>query len=183
VQAVSIVGTEHYGGITLLAAARPRGQGKTNLALPAPLQPARFRRWIESEILISLAGPAAALLLAPDFYTGYVPPEPDEQRAEALARLAVLSRGETERLERAAQAATPSDDDEAERLAGAFAGDRTAWAYLGWLRAEADELVKSVRFRRLVAALVPELLERRTISGRLARRVFVDTLEEANHVQ
>jgi hypothetical protein len=47
---------------------------------------------------------------------------------------------------------------------------------LSWLQAETTAIVATARFGRLVAALVPVLLEHRTLSGRAVREI----LNEAN---
>lgn len=176
-EAVSIVGSQHYGGVTILASAATPDIDVAELVLPAPLQRARFRRFVESDIMISLAGVSAAFHLAtPTRETGYVPPEPDEIRAQELARLATMTPATANRLENPSPMAT--DEEQAERMAWAIAGNQTSAAYLAWLRAETDALVQGERFRKLVAALVPELLRRKQISGRLARRIFDDTIKE-----
>ncbi len=170
VDLISIVPGARYSGITFLRAA-PRG-GEPNLLRPMLLQPARFRRWVETEIVTSLAGPLAAFYLAPDFETGYVPLESDEEHAEKLARLAVLTPAESEKLANAAEKSHPTDEERADKLAWAAAGEETAQAYLFYLRAETARMVKGSRFRSLVSALVPVLLQRKTIGDRLATMIM-----------
>ena len=63
-----------------------------------------------------------------------------------------------------------TDRELAFRGAWLLAGSQLAAAQLALLRAVALELVASPRFRRLLDALVPELLAHGTIGGRRAAR-------------
>jgi hypothetical protein len=177
----SIEPTEHYSGV---AFHRPLGIPKGRFApwLPVPMQSAVVRRSIEGRILVYLAGPAAEWWLAPvEPVSGYVPDDPDREAAIELARLAAPSPAETDDLARAARDPVRSDEVWAEELAVVFADDETAGAYLHWLEQETRRIVRSRRFAHLVAAIVPQLLEHTTLSGRLARRVLVAAEKEYNH--
>jgi hypothetical protein len=174
---VSIVPTEHFGGITFHTGSKLAEGELGDLYKPVVLQPARFRRWVETEVLIRLAGPAAALaspFMGTRAADGYIPEEPDELEAQRLAKAAILTPVEATQLERAGTEPGERDDESAEGFAWVIAGERSAASYLSWLRFETDHVVRSPRFAALVEALVPVLLLRRTISGRLARQVLVD---------
>ncbi len=99
--------------------------------------------------------------------------DPDEVRAREIARSAVWTQAESERLEDASTLGLfRTDEEDAEKLSWAMAGDESAHAYLEWLRAETCHMVRSPSFRRYVRTLVPALLERKTMSGRLTRKVL-----------
>ena len=150
---------------------------RAKLLAPAPLQDAGFRRWIEIEAMISFAGRATEFHLAPNFRTGYVPPQPDEQRAEQLSRLATIYRKEADRLDAVRQQLIPRDQETAGKLAWSLTGPTTSAAYLRWLTAETDDLVRRPNLVRLVETFVPDLLDRTTVPGRLARRILNDTMD------
>lgn len=173
-----------YAGATFFAAAAVPDFDRADLMLPVFLHPTRFRRFIETEIVISLAGSFAALYLSAP-RTGYIPEEPDDEHARQIANSAILSRAEREWLERAAAMPGPfrTDDEDAERLSWAIAGSESAGAYLNWLSAETRHLVLSSRFRGYVDALVPALLEHRTLSGRAARRLMQETIKSTKETE
>ncbi len=185
---VSIEPSAHFNGIafsfdrakTLTAAEQAASD---RLDLPVVLLPARLRRRIETSVMVSLAGWEAARSIWPP-ETGYIPVSEDETRAEELARIAVLtSRGlppsEAAMLEEAAQTETPTDEDQAIGVCLAWAAGDAAH-YLSWLRAATAYMVSTSRFRRLVAAMVPELLTHRTLSGRRVRDILVAADEAGN---
>jgi hypothetical protein len=175
---VSIIPSQAYAGVTIFgASAMPEYDVAEVVALPVFLQPARFRRFIETDIVISLAGPSAAMCLSAP-RTGYVADEPDEEQARQVAKTAILTKGERERLDRSASRPVPdrTDEEKAERLSWAIAGNESAGAYLNWLMSETRHLVLSERFRGYVNALVPPLLEHKTLSGRAARRLMQETI-------
>jgi hypothetical protein len=172
VHMVSILPTDRYEGMTVLGGGEAHPTDRQNLLLPTVLRPAPLRRWTEVSILIALAGPAAAFHLAAP--STDVDHSQDETHARELARSAVWTQAESERLEEATSTLGPfrTDEEDAEKLAWAMAGSDSADAYLDWLRTETRHLVVSPRFRAYVATLVPALLERKTMSGRLVRRVL-----------
>ena len=179
IEVISIAPTKHYGGVTIPRTPSMPG-GEPNLFLPAPMQPWPFRRWIESTIMISQAGPAAEYLLRDiPRSPGFLAPDPDEEYVLSLARIAAPSPLEARSL---ANADKPSPRDEltAMSLGHGIAGD-TAVRYVAWLGQETNRIVVGSRFVRLVDALVPHLLRHTTISGRLARRVLVAADKEYSH--
>jgi hypothetical protein len=171
---VSIRPGEHYNGIAFHGPApRPSELERGKLGLPVPLLPARLRRWIETEILIVVAGREAEFFrfIPPTRYSG---PDPDEEAAVRLARASVeLSTRESEALAAADHAELPVDERQAEKLAWVAVGpDAEGWAYLNWLRATTRNLVGESGFFRLVEALVPELLRHEVLGGRSVRRIL-----------
>jgi len=179
IEVISIAPARHYAGVTIPRTPTIPG-GEPNLFLPAPMQPWRFRRWIESTVMISQAGPAADCLLRDSPRPpGFLAPDPDEEYALSLARMAAPSPVEARSLADADKPG-PRDEETAMSLAHGIAGD-TAVHYVAWLGQETNRIVVGSRFVRLVDALVPHLLKHTTISGRLARRVMVATDEEYSH--
>jgi hypothetical protein len=178
VHVVSILPTERYEGMTILGGGEAHPADRQNLLLPTVLRPAPLRRWTEVSIMIALAGPAAAFHLAAA--PTNVEDDPDESRARKLARSAVWTQTESDRLEEAASMSGPfrTDEEDAEKLAWAMAGSDSADAYLEWLRTETRHLVLSPRFRTYVATLVPALLDRKTMSGRLIRKILQSGYDE-----
>jgi len=88
-----------------------------------------------------------------------------EEHAEEIVNL--LTGRERRLLEAAAEAKGMSDADSAWRTAWLLAGSSLPPLSSGsCTRARASELVASPRFRRLLEALVPELLTHSTIGGR-----------------
>jgi hypothetical protein len=176
---VSIVPSRAYSGVTIFPSATTPDLDRANLLLPPFLHPARFRRFNRDGDRDRAGGimRSAVTVGAED---RYVAEGPDEERALQIAASAILTQGESEHLERAVSAPGPfrTDEESAERLSWALAGDESAGAYLNWLRVETRPLVLGSRFRGYVNALVPALLEHKTISGRAARRLMQDTITD-----
>ena len=118
-------------------------------------------------VVATLCGRLAEDLVEPEARRGSTPAE--EKAAETIN---LLTGRERRWLAAAAEAKGMSDVDSAWRGAWLLAGSELAAAQLGLLRAVARELVASPRFRRLLDALVPELLAHGTISGRRAAAIL-----------
>jgi hypothetical protein len=176
---VSIRPGAHHGGITFHGPAPkvPQEMFDRYLGLPVPLLPGRLRRYIETDILISLAGDEAARVLwfrSPE--TGYRPETAeDEAAAEALANeLVSLSRTERKKLVEAERSEHQHDADRAWLIAHAAVDDPIeAGAYLEWLRILTRGLIQSTRCLRLIDALAAELLEHEVLSDRAVRTILL----------
>jgi hypothetical protein len=152
IRAVSIEPLEgRWNGVCINGRRMPREQELQRLLYPAPLMPARLRRWLEGAVLVCLAGPIAAELAGLEQEqrsAARVDDEPDERRAEALC--ALLSGSERACLEAASAAAEaiPDDEEQAAAMAYALAGD-LAGVTLGYLRHVARAMVYQPSFTAL----------------------------------
>jgi hypothetical protein len=170
---VTIIRGNGYNGLACYNGMRFSDKERGKLGLPVPLLPARFRRAVETNIMVSLAGRMAERWdLEP--VSGFIPEHPDERYAQKLARLAAPTERDTRLLTVPEGRKVEPDEETAATLTRALAGDDTATRYLLWLQAETAALVATPRFGRLVAALVPVLLEHKTLSGRATRIVLVE---------
>ncbi len=174
IRAVSIEPTARWSGVCINGTMKIRPEELERLALPAPFLPARLRRQLEGDVLISLAGPIGAELAGfeSDAPAARIGREPDYQQAEAAC--ALLSRSERAHLERSAarEGTVTSDEEDAGAMAFALAGSQLAAVTLGYLRQVCRSIVYEDFFIRRVQALAAELLEHKTIGGRRARQVL-----------
>jgi hypothetical protein len=165
----------------LLVAGRARLGGVRLPEAPLALQPAAFRNELERRILVALAGPAGEVLwMMQERSGGYV--STDDQRAVgrvvrklglAEHQRALLDSGNDDKRE------SLSDREKAARLAAALVSEAEVVAYLAWLESSARRLVSDPGFVRLVAALVPVLLEHESVAGGDVQRLFDETSREA----
>ena len=144
---------------------------------PLVLWPARVRRAFEGNILILLAGPSAERLAPVAVPDGYVATAACEARAaEQVARLSArdrvfLARGDERDPD-------PDQRDEARAIETAdLLVSAGAGQLLEHLCCEAYRLTEMARFRRLLAALVPELLVAEELPGVEVRRILRETDE------
>src|SRR5262249_54340942 len=160
IENVTIPRSRTYLGRTVLKSATTPDVMLAQFNAGSLLQPPRFRRAIECDIAIMLAADEAVHAYAPVLETGYVPSDPHEVEVQQLVQDAVgMDDGVL-------------DEDRAKRKVGAVLGTQVGHSYLEWLRVETRVLVNSPRFAALLDALVPELLKRKTMSGRAVRAVF-----------
>jgi len=174
---VSIRPTAESGGFARHRCERIK-PGTFRPELPTILMPARLRRTVESEIVISLAGQVAEILAGPPA-PGYRGLTDDERQAVAASRsLAALDPREESELHEIESTIDqqPTDSERASGLSYALAGDEAA-QHFSWMRAVAMSVVASDRVQRLIAALVPELLAHEVLPPRRVRAIFksVDT--------
>lgn len=176
---ISIEPGKAFAGIAFVGGGhRVPEHERSKIGLAVPMLPARFRRAVETQVMVDLAGPAAEFL-ATGPVSGFIPDPPDEHHARELARIAVLTQPERGRLHEARQReGFETDDERAFNAAWALAGREAVGAYLAWLRAETQLAIHRPRAVRLIEILAHELLDRRTISGRLARAVLTRQSEE-----
>jgi hypothetical protein len=140
---------------------------------PLPLMPARLHRSIEVRIMILLAGPLTVDAYWPT--SGYAAPSLDEEAAtELVERVTPPTRKDRERLEHDADVPyteDKSDDARAFKLAHALVDDLVA-AYLNLLRAATVQLISTPKFSEGMDAIVPALLEHKTLSARTGRALL-----------
>ena len=143
---------------------------------------ASLRRGLEKLICITLAGELGVqYLLPPDLEDGFTEVSPDREQAERLAEIASLNRREAAALATTEHdGVEESDAAHARRKAWALAGGSLAARYVLLLEGVAIELIASPRFRKLVDAIVPPLIEHRVLSGRAVRAILTeaDTTKE-----
>lgn len=156
---------------------RPRPQDLAGLDRPGPLLPARLRRFIESGVVVYLAGQVAeetwlARRRDGPYRTVRLPESPAEQVAEALQRLPAA---EAEVLgEDLAADSVVADADRAAELLALLHGPRlaVASAHGRYLEAETRSLLGTGRAARMVAVLAAELGEHRALSAGRWRAVL-----------
>lgn len=161
------------GSIKLLESER----GK--IMRPAPLMPARFRRSVETRIMVSLAGDSGEALSFTD-RSGYVD-ERDEDAAERLAamiasplRPSELSEIE-QRLLAAAETGPKPTDDESTAIGLALVttdDEAEARALVAYLRILTARLVFSEPASSRIRDFAETLLEHEVLSARRTRRVL-----------
>jgi hypothetical protein len=165
VDVVTIRPTHRYGGCTATEHRRAEWLERIeaiDVTATAIMQPADWRRDIEADILVSLAGPAAGDAVAPATRRE----DPDEQRAAraatALARLSPRHREVLDRLE-ADDEPVGADDHTAWTLASVLSGEDEAAHHLAWMQAVARRFVAD--YWHHIAAVAEALLEREVLSG------------------
>jgi hypothetical protein len=172
IRLVSIRRGEHYSGIMINGKSAPLDTSGFRAELPAIVQPARVRRFLEAEILISLAGDCGTELVwpAPDGY-GFVVTEDGQEATKVSLQSSGLSRSDAEYLATVESDQSPltSDDKNAGETTWALAGSE-ALQYLGYMRAVTRRMVWA--FRDDIAAVADELLERDAISGQRVRELL-----------
>jgi hypothetical protein len=162
--AVSIRPGAHYRGITFPGQSHRRltVDSGTFIHKPLPLWPAAERRALEIDVLVALAGEVAARP-----YIGVT-----AGPAPALSRVpAALTSGELRQIREAEGTKHQTDWERANELVDALAGE-SADAYLAWLRGMTEDIVRTGRFRALVDALIPVLLEHEMVGATTVRRVL-----------
>jgi hypothetical protein len=176
VGAVSIRRSKRWAGVAAVSGPRHSG-GTVDVEQPPILWPADVRHALECDAVICLAGIAAEAMLAPPV-TGYVPTSEDEQQAKRVAR--ELSPSDQHFLARGNidEVAGSTDNEKAAAAAHVLAGQHVS-ACLGWLRHQTVWLVTTNRFRRLVDALVPALLEHTDLGAATVRRILKEADKEA----
>lgn len=154
---VSIRPGKHFSGIAFVDA--PTLTAVPLLGAPVILLDPDLRKMVETEIVIHLAGPEAERFLFEKPRSSRRPVLPDEQAAERLARVLVLSPSESARLREAEDSDEPrrSDEDWAHELAWALAGSNEVAHYLAWLREVTRHLLLSPSVARSVLAVADEL--------------------------
>jgi hypothetical protein len=177
VTAVSIVPGVHFGGITLLASRRApslseREQGRLAVPLPMAL-PARVRRDLEANAMVSLAGPVIDDIIRPretayiteaapasdDEALDQVPPPPTTRIAAALANAD----------------ATPTQNDMTSASSAAHVlSPRSSVHALAWLREETKAMVSMRSFGKALDILVPVLLKDKVMTGAAAKRLLIE---------
>lgn len=147
---------------------------------PVVLMRPALRRSLEKQILITVAGKLGEYQLLPP-ETGFAAlPEADDEQALRLAEIVSLNRREAASLVTAERdGVEESDAVYARRRAWALVGSGVAERYVLMLEAVALELVLTDRFRRIVDALVPQVLQHRVLSARAVRAVLNDADKEA----
>jgi hypothetical protein len=181
IDVVSIRPNEHRSGVVIFKRWRkPRGDvGRT--FQDVLLWPAEWRRRLEHDLCITLAGHYAEIM-RPSPSSGYFDDD-DEPLAKEIAGDLVPARGDlTERerlvLRRSANRSSPSDQEATDDLVATILNEHELSlaaekaAYINWMRHHAARLVFSDRCRRLIEGLVPRLLEADVLSGRTVRRIF-----------
>jgi hypothetical protein len=114
-------------------------------------------------------------LLAPDYENSSVGSSGDTEQAERIAEIAILDRREAAVLATIERdGVEQSDQFYARKRAWALAGTSLAPRYVLMLEAVAAELVVSERFRTIVDAIVPPLLEHSALSARAVRTILVE---------
>lgn len=164
--AVSIRPGAHYRGITFPGRSRRRltVDPGTFIHKPLPLWPVAARRALEIDVLIALAGEVAARR-----YIG-VPVEP--RTPHPTSRIpAPLTPVELRRIRQAEGTKHKTDWERANELVDALAGE-SADAYVARLRGMAEGIVRTERFRALVEALIPVLLEHEMVGATTVRGVL-----------
>lgn len=181
---VSIRPGKHYAGIATWRSPRYSEADRSKLHLPVILQPARFRRAIETSICVALAGDIAEELVRDAHWeptSGYTAePEPteDEKRAEQIARgLEALSERERERLRKLEEHPDPylSDREDASERSWALDPDAPG-RHLAWLTDVTRSIIHAPEIVRAIEALASELLEREVVGGRRARSIIQDAM-------
>jgi hypothetical protein len=147
-------------------------------SLPAVAWPADARRTYEVDLISALAGPEGERALAPPRESP-LDLEPVSRYADDLQAAAADVRQLTACEQRflhdwkgeSRDDRRKSDEEFAAGAANLLAG-KEAQTLLDYYRAVVGRLVLTARFRRLVEALVPELLAHRSVSGRRVREIF-----------
>jgi hypothetical protein len=170
VDVISVRPTEHFHGIMI--SAKRTVPSQTSIGLSLPRLPADLRRYVESRVLVMLAGGLGAQLAGANF---------DDHEAEARAALAilheppVLTPREWAVLAAEENSTDPNAGDESNAREGArllASSDEQASLYLGLLRSVCRDYVFHPAFAREVELLVPHLLKHSAISGRRAREII-----------
>jgi hypothetical protein len=173
VSLVSIRAGAGYRGITMLQFGPTFvSTSSVDLDLPVVRQPPNVRGSLEADIVVSLAGPMAALYA--DLKSGYLAPDPCdkavEQAATDLSHLSPRHRELIVTAEGLPDHQYPGDETSASTLAWALAGEMTeAAAHVNWLRAVARNLVFAHWFQ--IVALADALLERTVLDGDTAKSI------------
>jgi hypothetical protein len=166
-------GVDYAGVATYGKSGRPKMEDG-DLDVPIVNMRARLRRGLEREIVTLLAGKASERLVPTEPETGFLPPDPDRERAERLAALAAPGAREAAKLEKVEREGTRGDSDlsRAESKAHGAVGRELEGRYLLFLEALTDSIVATDRFVRLVKALVAPLLAHGILSARAVRMIL-----------
>lgn len=162
---VTIVGGEHYGGITFPGAQkRVPGAEIAAVDLPWPLLPPRIRRYIECDVMSYMAGDLAAAMFTP------TPPPVFRRAGEDWKPVGPLPPREAAML---AEADEPgfSDAEQIDRALDGLHGERVAIreAHRGLLEVATEQLLRD--HEGALLALAAELDEHRTLSAARWRSV------------
>jgi hypothetical protein len=177
VELVSIRPGMHFAGIMFHGSPPGRRGDSLRWAAPLPLQPAGLRRRIECKAMVALAGDIATWLYAGEVVDRTV--SEDEAQARALVASITGGGSRTPReegvLAREEQREEPPEGDEAtaRRLMDALTWDGTGLYWLHALRVETEALLRRERVRREALALRDELVARKAVGARAARRVLM----------
>jgi ATP-dependent Zn protease len=172
VEVVSIRPTMQWGGVVFSRPTKVHDDEAESLGAPVMFLPARLRRDIEQDVVMTLAGDLGEELRF-GRRSGYGLTK-DETVADEVVRELALSAKQRAMLALGDEPAAAGDDDwsMAVRMTAALTSELEATAYLGFLRAAARAVVFSPQCVRLVEALVPVLLERDVVGGGEVRAVF-----------
>jgi hypothetical protein len=173
---VSIEPRLHWAGVAFCRSRRvPFSDIDRSASGPMCLLPPRLRRAIETDIIISLAGPAAERIRpGRPIESGYVAAherDPDEERSRLL--VAALTTTEVRLLEHGDDENRPIKSDMTNAWNGCDAlAQELSGLQLQMLQVETDLLVRTPRFQTLCAALAEALLENITLSARSVRAIL-----------
>jgi hypothetical protein len=179
VNVVSIRACERHLGVVLHERLSFEPSEQRQLGKPVPLLPDGFRRAVEADVIVSLAGRVGELMTC---RTGFADDHDERKALKALGEISSPLKPSSldpheRRLLSAAEAGPPDEanGDEANALGLAFAmtgDDEEAAAYLRWLRILTARMFWSPSFIEAVERLVPALLEYEVLSGQQVREIL-----------
>lgn len=175
VGAVSIESRRAWRGVAEAAAPRMRSGDleATDLQAPLVLWKPSVRRFLERSVIIDLAGREAERF-GPVMAPGYLPHDPAEARAK---KAALVLAGRDRRFLRHGDEREhrPENNDQTKALEGAEMLSReSSGLLLSHLRLETRRLFNMRRTQKLLAALVPELLQHRELGRADVLRILRD---------
>ena len=154
----------------------PKNPDPSQLDVSYVLMSTSFRRLIEKEILVCLAGDAAVRMYAPSRGTGYAEPKPCLATADELA--SKLTKRETKEL--VAFESGPRDDDRndlntARGRSTLAVSEHLAARYMLMMEAFCDQILSWDRPRRQIHPLADAFGSEQVLSAPTIRRILNDT--------